>query len=142
MEIEKSIKKYLIHALLVLISSGIGFWGGLTYSKPKIDPSMQNGKQFSGNMMRGSGTRGQGFTIGEIISKDATSITVSTKDNGSKVVILPSTLQVNKNTPGTLDDITIGEKVMVNGTQQPDGSIVAGTIQIQSPTQGIPNPIK
>lgn len=138
MEIEKSTKKYLVYALIVLISGGIGFWGGLTYSKPKIDPSMQNGRQFSGNIMRGGGTRGQGITIGEILSKDATSITVGTKDGGSKIVILPSTLQVNKNAPGTLNDIIIGERVMVNGVQQPDGSIIAGTIQIQPSTQTAP----
>ncbi len=130
------------------------FFVGMNYGK---NSSLQNKAgaargQFSMVGSRsGRANGGAGFVGGQIISKDASSITVQLPNNGgSKIVILAPSSQVLKSTAGTVDDLAVGTNVIVNGTANADGSVTAQNVQIrpmlpagQQPTSGsAPAPVK
>ncbi|HWC57932.1 MAG TPA: DUF5666 domain-containing protein [Candidatus Paceibacterota bacterium] len=99
----------------------------------------------SGNFQgMGSGTaRGNfgGGVSGQVISKDATSITVGTPGGGSRIVLYSPSTTVYKSANGSLSDITTGSTIMVSGTTNPDGSVSATSIQLRPEVQaGVPTP--
>jgi hypothetical protein len=124
---------------IVLVVGGGAFYGGVTYAKGKAPARDGNFERPSGAGANtpGGGFRGQGgtrmgggLTVGEILSKDATSITVKLMDGGSKIVFLSDATTVNKATQGTKDDLTVGTQVVVMGTAGTDGSVTATSVQI------------
>lgn len=99
----------------------------------------QNGALGAGGMR---GARNGGEVIGgQIISKDATSITVqlmaggagtaSTNPGGSKIIFLGTGTTVTKTTTGTIADLAVGTQVSVTGTPNQDGSENATSVQIR-----------
>ena len=101
------------------------------------------------------GTRvGGGFVGGQIIAKDATSITVQlkalggqngpnsgatqTQGQGSKIVFYTNGTNVMKTTDGTANDLIVGKDITVTGTANPDGSVNAQSIQIRPTTPAQP----
>ena len=95
---------------------------------------MGRGGYGSNGMMGGPGgmrrMAGNG-AVGTILSKDATSITLSLPAGGSKVILISPTTAVMKSTAGTTADLSIGQDVMVNGTPNADGSIAATSVSIR-----------
>ena len=83
----------------------------------------------SGGGMRGSGG---GFVGGEIISKDAKSITVKLQNGGSKIVFLSDATEITKSAAGALSDLEVGKNITVNGTVNSDGSVTAQMVQLRS----------
>ena len=81
---------------------------------------------------------GAGFIAGEILAKDATSITIKGRDGSSKIVLYSGSTEVSKFAAGSIDDIAVGKFVSVNGKTNSDGSITAQLIQVRSdmPTPG------
>jgi len=74
-------------------------------------------------------------TVGEIISKNDTSITVKLPDGSSRIVLISSSAVINKMTEGSITagsitDLVVGENVMVVGETNADGNINAQSIQI------------
>ncbi len=127
---------------VVLVGSG-AFYGGMKYAgsnggrgnfanmTPEERQTRFQQMGGAGQARGGRGGMGGGFTNGEILKKDATSITLKLRDGGSKIVFYSSTTEVSKFTAGSATDLEIGKTISVNGTTNPDGSITAQTIQIR-----------
>lgn len=145
-------KKIILSVVVCVAIAVLSFWGGMSYGKSKVstrgfgDRQGQFGQgrfdQNGGNRMMGQNNRGMvggGFTTGDIISKDDKSVTIKLKDGGSKIVLVPQSVKVEKTVDGSLSDIIIGKSVMVTGATNTDGSINATSIQIR-PVAPVNNP--
>ncbi len=131
----KTILKILIAAV---IAAGLGFYGGIKYgeSANTQTSASQRFQQTGGfNMTNRNGNRSAGqngnFAGGEIIAKDATSITVKLQDGSSKIVFVSSSTPVLTSVQGNLNDLNVGDNITVIGTQNSDGSITSQSIQIR-----------
>lgn len=126
----------------VLAIGGGSFYGGTLYAK-NASAVVRNGNPMrqqgigSGAFRSGQGANG-GFTVGEVVSKDATSFTLKLQDGGSKIIFYATSTTVGKTSTGTTDDITQGTSVTVNGTANQDGSVAAANVQIRPQGQGFP----
>ncbi|MEW6617131.1 MAG: hypothetical protein AB1333_01795 [Patescibacteria group bacterium] len=137
----KDIKKIIPVIVIVCIVGAIGFYVGTKYGGNKwnvptngrMQLGGQNLRQGGGNAMMGQRGQGGGFLSGEIISKDATTITVKLGDGGSKIVFLSSSTPVMKSVQGSSADLLVGENVMITGTTNSDGSVTAGSVQLRIP---------
>lgn len=131
-------------AIVVLVGAcGLSFWGGMTYAKSQSEFARNGFAPGTNNMMRG--TRGPnmmagGFAAGTVKSKDATGFTVELRGGpnsangssvGSRIIFVDSTTQFGKTVTGTIDDIIVGENVLVSGKSNADGSITAQSVQIR-----------
>jgi hypothetical protein len=131
---------FVVLGIIVLV--GV-FYGGMVYGKSQISTSATGVAAFANRGMRGGagGLGSGGFTTGQIIAKDATSITVqlmtggvvpgATTQSGSKIVFVDSNTKVTKQATGTLSDLAIGTEVSVTGTPNTDGSVSATAVQIR-----------
>lgn len=128
-------------AAVILLVGGGAFYGGMKFGEANaaknaprfgtFDRGTQRGTQngaFGGRMM--GGTRGDDFANGEIIAKDAQSITIKLRDGGSRIVFLPETATVSKMTTGTRDDLSVGIRIMATGSKNTDGSLTAKNLQL------------
>lgn len=147
-------KTIIITIVIAVVAAGAGFYGGTVYQKSKINlvagaGQMRGGN--AGNRMGGQGAGGDGqhrggwgpvsgqggnnmngdFAAGEIISKDDKSITIKTRDGGSKIVYFSELTKIGKAVEGNQTDLSNGQQVMVNGKNNADGSVVANNIQIR-----------
>jgi len=136
-------KKIIWGVVGIIVLVGV-FFGGVSYGKSQTTAPIANTAGFAAYAgARGTrgGSFGGGATIGKIISKDATSITVqlmtpggsatSTTPVGSKIVLLDSSTPITKEVSGSLSDLTVGTNVSITGTANTDGSVSAKTIQIR-----------
>lgn len=131
--------KILIPVIILLaVVLGVGgFFAGMQYQKSKR-PSARDlqgmREQFrSGERPQGFGERlqGQGRPIsGEIIDSDEKGVTVKLPDGSSRIIFVGDSVQINKLAPGTKEDLTKGTQVFVIGSENPDGSITANSVQV------------
>jgi len=127
-------KKIIIKIIIVaVIAAGIGFYGGMKYGQETV--TGQRSQPANGFAMMGRGGRvaGQnaGFAGGQIIAKDATSITVKLQDGSSKIVFVSNSTAVMKSVQGSSSDLTVGENITVVGSTNSDGSITSQSVQIR-----------
>lgn len=127
-------KQTIIGVLVVVAVVGVGaFYGGMTYanSQSPAQGNRQFTAQFNGNGgMRGN--RGAGnLTAGEILSKDASSITIKMPDGSTRIALVSTSTRVTKSTDGSLGDLSTGTNVVVIGSANADGSLTAQSIQIR-----------
>jgi hypothetical protein len=132
--------KKIVWGIVGVIVLVLVFFIGVAYGKSQTPASPATA--YTGARTRGAGGFG-GATIGQIISKDATSITVqlmtapggtaatSTTPVGSKIVFVDSNTKISKQVDGTLSDLAVGATVSVTGTANPDGSVTATAVQIR-----------
>ncbi len=141
-------KKILITAITVAIIVGAGsFYGGTVYEKSSLakqnllrnssrsanganQPGRSEGRAFGGGQNGPNGISG-GFANGQVISKDDNSITVKTRDGGSKIIFFSDTTSIGKSVEGVVSDLNTGQQVMVSGKANSDGTITAENIQIR-----------
>ncbi len=142
--------KIIVPSLIaLLVGGGIGFYGGMQYAKNTRsvsegwesranDPNLSPEERAQFMARRGSGQGGKRGaqsgpgTLGEIIAKDETSVTVKLRDGGSKIIFFGSSTQIVKSMNGSLADLSIGTNVFANGMANDDGSIAAESIQIRA----------
>ena len=134
-------KKIVSIVVGIVVLVGV-FYVGMSYGKSqtsatKIVAQNQTG-QFG--MNRGNRTNGGGLISGQILSKDASSITVqimntdptsTTTGTGSKIIFLDANTTISKMAVGSASDLTAGTQVSVTGTANSDGSVTAKSIQIR-----------
>jgi len=150
----------IIPAIVVLLLLGAAFYGGYKFSAKKnvlgnanlaenfrnLTPEQQQqrvqqfGQQAGGQGRFGSGEGGVNLVSGEVLSKDANSITVKDRNGSSKIVFFSGDSQVTKSVDGSMDDIQVGTNVIVNGTANQDGSVNAQNIQLRPTTSPITPP--
>jgi hypothetical protein len=135
---------------IVIVSLIVGYIAGAHLGKSKAvigRPGAGAFGQFGGQtgVRAGAGARTNfgsgGVASGEIISKDATSITIKLRDGGSRIIFLSGTSTIAKSESGTAADLATGQQVTVMGTANSDGSIMAQSVQIRpagSLPQGAP----
>lgn len=80
----------------------------------------------------GSGSMGgPGMISGEIIARNKDSFTIKLNNNSTKIVFISESTQITKSVSGVSDDLEQGEQIFVNGSENPDGSYTAQTIQLR-----------
>ena len=127
----------LITAVLV---GGTGFFGGMKYQQTQTlsnsNLNRQTGQR-QGRFANGGGA------VGEIISQDATSLTIKLQDGSSKIVLISGNTKYSKNATASASDLKTGERVAAFGTLNSDGSITTLNVQINPMTgsgrNGMPN---
>src|SRR3990167_3438151 len=130
--------KAIISLVVAVIVGGLGFYGGTIYANKgsAVQTSGRGGVGAAGGraggFAAGLGARnGGGFIAGDVISKDATSVTIKFRDGGSKIIFYSASTTVGKMTTGSMDDVSQGTNVTVMGTTNQDGSGTASTGQIR-----------
>lgn len=132
-------KSIITIIIAVVISLGIGFYGGVQYqlSQGNSNRMAGNGNIPSGFPEGGQGQQRSGRTgggvkpvSGEITAIDSTSITIKTQDGGSKIVLLSGSTKINKTSEGSASDLTKGEQIMVIGSTGTDGTVTAQSISV------------
>lgn len=134
-------KKIILGVVGVLILVGV-FYAGMSYGQNSASASNVTGMNKTGQFgMRGNRINGGGFTSGQIIAKDANSITVqiingdpnttNTTGTGSKIIFLDGNTTITKMASGSMTDLINGTAVSITGNANPDGSITAKSIQIR-----------
>jgi hypothetical protein len=138
-------KNSIIAVVALIAVAGIAFYGGMSYQKSH--PSFARGQFGSGTFEGRTGTPGApsfgaaqrggvtGGIAGQILSKDATTFTVSTTGGGSKIVLYTASTTVARMVPATTDDLTVGTYAMVTGTTNQDGSVSAANVRVSEAPQ-------
>ncbi len=136
----------IIAAVIALVvGGGAGFFGGMKYQQSQTTAARAaGGPGAAGLAGRGTGARGTGAAggsamrpvVGQILSQDATSITVKLADGSSKIVLLPSSATYSKTSTGAKTDLKVGDQVGVFGATNSDGSVTAQSVQ-ENPNFGM-----
>jgi hypothetical protein len=129
-------KKIIGAVLFVVIVAGGAFYAGTVYGKGGGRSMGQFGPTnvaFNGNgqFRGGTGARGSGLTAGDIISKDASGVTIKMQDGSTKIIVLAPSTTITKSAAGTLEDLTVGTSVAITGTTNSDSSVTAQMVQIR-----------
>ncbi len=72
-----------------------------------------------------------GLLAGEVLTKDANSLTLKLRDGGSRIVFYSTSTRVSKMADGMIGDVATGVTVTVNGATNQDGSVTAEMIQLR-----------
>ncbi len=131
-------KKIIIKIIIAaIIAGGAGFYGGMLYGQSTNANSRTNLNRQGAGFAVGMGQRGGGaqpnggFSGGEIIKKDSSSITVKLTNGSSQIILFSDATKVTKSAEGSAADLIVGEQVTITGSKNQDGSITAQSIQLR-----------
>jgi hypothetical protein len=128
----------IIIVVVAIIALGLSFYSGMRYGGGNVAAAAAARGANFGASGRGIGSIGGmrggqngGGIAGDIISKDATSITVGLRTGGSRIIFFGPSTSILTSASGTPSDLATGKQVSVQGTQNQDGSINANFIQVR-----------
>ncbi|HPH98477.1 MAG TPA: DUF5666 domain-containing protein [Anaerolineaceae bacterium] len=141
-------KKWIWIALSVVAAlalAGGGFWAGMTYQASQAAATRNNfysqrggaptnGTMPNGGAMPSGGQGGQGGMMrggvsGQIKTVDGSTLTISTPQNVTTVVLTADTV-IKKTTTGAASDLQTGLQVMITGKADDKGTVTATQITI------------
>lgn len=129
-------KKQIIITGIVcaIIFGGVGYALGKKYSVPS--PQSTNDMGVRPGMGKGGAgmprqNRMEGFTTGEVLAKDDTSITLKLRDGSTKIIFVSPSTELTRPVKSTISDVTIGVMVMAQGKEGADGTITATSLQVR-----------
>ena len=122
----------ILMIIVIIVVAGAAFFGGIQYQKSQRSSSRLGQFGPQGQLANRTGQQGGIPVSGSIISSDNTSINVKLADGSSKIVFLSGATVVNKQTIGSRADLKTGEKVLVIGKNNSDGSITADNISLNT----------
>jgi len=122
-------KKIYITIFIVLVGVG-AFFGGIQYQKAQRSSARLGQFGGQGQFANRAGQQGGRPVSGSIIGGDDTSVNVKLADGSTKIVLLSGTTVVNKQTTGSKADLKIGERVLVIGKDNSDGSVTADSVSL------------
>jgi hypothetical protein len=124
--------------IIAALVGAVAFFGGMKYSDMQRTNQRGNAmRQFQNGQggpngasgFRGNRTGGRPV-VGEVVSVDATTMTVKLADGTSKIVVLSETTTVSATATAAKTDIKVGSKVGAFGTDNADGSLTAQSVQL------------
>ncbi len=145
-------KQYIIGTVILVVACLLSFNLGIYYTKKTGTQRNQDFSQNNfGRSQNGLGDGNQRFqngggpgvmnsegrsqmgrmTAGEVLSIDGSSMTVKLRDGGSRLILLSNDTKVSKSIDGQTSDIKQGQNVVVNGSSNQDGSLVAESVQLR-----------
>lgn len=128
--------KQITTIILALVIASIGFFGGIQYQKS------QTPQRGTGTFQRRLGqNQNEQAVRGEILSTDATSMTVKMQDGSSKLIILSGSTNITKQATGSKDDLKQEQEVVVFGSTNSDGSVTAQVVQLNPMFRISPRPL-
>ncbi len=126
----------VVVAIVVVVGVG-GFLLGKSTSTTTSSRFPQYGVGMPSGQRNGTGqsTNRTGMmryrpVAGDIIERSKESITVKLTDGSSKIILFSAKTEINKAQKADLPDLKVGEKVMVTGQENSDGSVTAQNIQL------------
>lgn len=115
-------KKILVVAGLLLIIAGIFFYAGAKYEKHKLSAL--------GLLVDKSEVKKDGISLrGFLTEKDDESVTIKLIDGTSKIIPFSAATTFGANENGQLEDLLIGQLLVIAGKNSPDGTFVAENIR-------------
>ena len=127
-------KNKIIAVVVLIVVAGGAFYLGVQNGKNSATAAATTARsgftRGAGGLAR-TGATGGGFTGGQILSKDATSLTVGVQGGGSKIVFFSNSTPITKTVSGSVSDLTVGTNISVIGTTNSDSSESATNIQIR-----------
>ncbi len=110
------------------------FFSGMAFAQSKnakiATSSSNQPTQRQGRSGRFGGANSD-FTAGDILSKDASSMTIKLRGGGSQIVYYSDKSAIVKSVAGTSADLAVGKAVMIVGKTNSDGSITADNISLR-----------
>ena len=121
--------------ILAVVTAAGGFFGGMKYQQSK-QPSFAG---FIGNRTATGNRNTFRATVGDVIASDDKSITVKLAYGSSKIVLFSDKTEIYKTDTTQKNDLKVGDRVMVTGSNNSDGSQTAENIQINPPIRVFPS---
>jgi hypothetical protein len=142
--------------LLIIVAAGGGFFIGTSVGQARAEAARQQGMRDrfagqSGTSPRAPGgpqgeaaggpRMGGGGTMGTIAAIEDGTLTITTQEGDVRVLATDTTL-VEKYLSVSVDQLAVGEQVIVSGSSGEDGSVTARSIRVMqaSPPQRMDQP--
>lgn len=120
----------LLIIIVTIVVGVIGFFSGIQYQKSRQTNFLQGQFRSGINGQARRNFQGTRAINGEIISQGANSVTVKLADGSTRIIILADNTRIDKATQASTADLKTGERIVVFGVVNSDGSVTAQTIAI------------
>lgn len=124
----------ILIVVLIIVVGAIGFYAGIKYQQNQRPAGFAAGRGAGQFRQFGAGQAGGNTNTqavrGQILSVSGNTMTIKLPDGSSKIVVLPSNVNISKQTAGSASDLKTGSEVMIFGTSNSDGSVTAQMVSL------------